>query len=68
MKAASYAMADGARFRRAARLPRLLRAISHNGVIRRLPFPGSLWTRSRDLIEPPKQTFRDWWAEREDGR
>lgn len=68
MKAASYAMADGARFRRAARVPRLLRAISRNGVIRRLPFPGSLWTRSRDLPEPPKQTFHDWWAAREDGR
>jgi L-lactate dehydrogenase complex protein LldF len=68
MKAASYAMADGARFRRAARVPRLLRAISRHGVIRRLPFPGSLWTRSRDLPEPPRQTFHDWWAGREDGR
>jgi L-lactate dehydrogenase complex protein LldF len=68
MKAASFAMADGARFRRAARVPRLLRAISRNGVIRRLPFPGSLWTRSRDLPEPPKQTFHDWWDAREDGR
>jgi L-lactate dehydrogenase complex protein LldF len=68
MKAASFAMADGARFRRAARVPRVLRAISRHGVIRRLPFPGSLWTRSRDLPEPPKQTFHDWWAEREDKR
>ncbi|MFI2488475.1 LutB/LldF family L-lactate oxidation iron-sulfur protein [Promicromonospora kroppenstedtii] len=68
MKAASFAMADGARFRRAARVPRVLRAISRHGVIRRLPFPGSLWTRSRDLPEPPKQTFHDWWAEREDER
>jgi len=68
MKAASFAMADGGRFRRAARVPRLLRAISRNGVIRRLPFPGSLWTRSRDLMEPPRQTFRDWWAGREDRR
>ena len=68
MKAASFAMADGARFRRAARVPRLLRAISRNGVIRRLPFPGSLWTRSRDLMEPPKQTFRDWWSGREGQR
>ncbi|WP_051433045.1 LutB/LldF family L-lactate oxidation iron-sulfur protein [Promicromonospora kroppenstedtii] len=68
MKAASFAMADGARFRRAARLPRVLRAISRHGVIRRLPFPGSLWTRSRDLPEPPKQTFHDWWAGREDER
>ncbi|MFI9489171.1 LutB/LldF family L-lactate oxidation iron-sulfur protein [Promicromonospora sp. NPDC052451] len=68
MKAASFAMADGGRFRRAARLPRVLRAISRHGVIRRLPFPGSLWTRSRDLPEPPRQTFHDWWAEREDRR
>lgn len=68
MKAASFAMADGARFRRAARVPRALRAISRHGVIRRLPFPGSLWTRSRDLPEPPRQTFHDWWAEREERR
>src|SRR5690606_39786281 len=65
MKAASYAMADGGRFRRAARLPRALRAIARHGVIRRLPFPGSRWTRSRDLPEPPRQTFHDWWAARE---
>lgn len=68
MKAATFAMSDGDRFRRAGRIPRLLRAISRDGVIRRLPFPGSLWTRSRDLLEPPRQTFRDWWTAREDER
>ncbi len=30
---------------------------------RLLPPPLSSWTRSRDLPEPPAQTFRDWWAE-----
>ncbi|GAB3655210.1 lactate utilization protein B [Glycomyces tarimensis] len=35
------------------------------GHVRRLPWPGSKWTVSRDLPVPPKETFRDWWKERE---
>jgi len=27
-----------------------------------LPFPLSRWTSSRDLPEPPPETFRQWWA------
>ncbi|WP_022908706.1 LutB/LldF family L-lactate oxidation iron-sulfur protein [Aestuariimicrobium kwangyangense] len=33
----------------------------------RLPWPASLWLRDRDLAAPAKQTFRDWWRQRERG-
>ncbi|MCH7232853.1 lactate utilization protein [Glycomyces sp. L485] len=35
------------------------------GSVRRLPWPASKWTVSRDMPVPPKETFRDWWKERE---
>ena len=33
-----------------------------------IPIPGyaANWTNARDIPMPPAQTFRDWWAERED--
>ncbi|GAB7048025.1 LutB/LldF family L-lactate oxidation iron-sulfur protein [Catenuloplanes indicus] len=34
------------------------------GRLRRLPWPASAWTDSRDVPLPPKQTFREWWAKR----
>jgi L-lactate dehydrogenase complex protein LldF len=33
-----------------------------------LPWPGSRWTASRDIPEPPKQTFRQWWAKTHGGQ
>jgi L-lactate dehydrogenase complex protein LldF len=45
------------RYERAQRLARLGR-----GPIARAALPG--WTAMRDLPEPPKETFRDWWRER----
>jgi L-lactate dehydrogenase complex protein LldF len=35
------------------------------GFVRRLPWPGSKWTVSRDLPVPPKEDFRDWWQGRQ---
>jgi L-lactate dehydrogenase complex protein LldF len=43
---------------RAARLGRFLRGR------RAVPPPLSAWTATRELPEPPEQTFRDWWAAR----
>ncbi|MDQ1744675.1 MAG: L-lactate dehydrogenase complex protein LldF [Pseudonocardiales bacterium] len=69
MAAASWAMRGRRRWAwllRAARLGRWARLarLSRSRTARRLlPPPLSSWTRSRDLPEPPAQTFRDWWAE-----
>jgi L-lactate dehydrogenase complex protein LldF len=41
-------------------------AVSVDGSIRhRLPGPLKPWLEARDLKAPPKQSFRDWWRERE---
>ncbi|THV40679.1 lactate utilization protein B [Glycomyces buryatensis] len=37
----------------------------NKGYMRRLPWPGSKWTVSRDMPMPPQESFRDWWKERE---
>jgi L-lactate dehydrogenase complex protein LldF len=69
MAAASWAMRGRRRWAwllRAARLGRLagLSRLSRSSAGRRLlPPPLSSWTRSRDLPEPPSQSFRDWWDE-----
>ncbi len=43
--------------------------LSRGGRIeRRLPGPLAGWTSSRDLPALPKQTFREWWRTREQGR
>ena len=34
---------------------------------RRCPGPGPKWTAARDIPEPPKETFRQWWARTHDG-
>jgi L-lactate dehydrogenase complex protein LldF len=61
MRAAGAVFCSRSRYERAQRLARLGRG----------PLAGALmpaWTRMRDLPEPPPQTFRDWWRERERGR
>ncbi|MEV6924261.1 LutB/LldF family L-lactate oxidation iron-sulfur protein [Dactylosporangium sp. NPDC051485] len=55
MAAASWVMARPGRFRGAERLRRLLPLAA--------PFARG-WTASRDLPEPPAQTFREWWRTR----
>jgi len=59
MRAAAYTMDH----------PKLYEAAQHAAKLsklagRRLPPPLSGWTASRDLPEPPAETFRDWWAKR----
>ncbi len=67
MKVASWAMSDGGRFARAERLAGVTHALGGaDGVVRHLPFPGSLWTGSRDLPVPARQSFRQWFATRND--
>jgi L-lactate dehydrogenase complex protein LldF len=62
MRGASFAMSSSSRFALAGRAARLGRLLGRKGAIRSLPYPGSLWTQSRDLPIPPKETFRDWWS------
>ncbi|MER5267805.1 LutB/LldF family L-lactate oxidation iron-sulfur protein [Actinosynnema sp. NPDC002837] len=57
MRALAWAMSDARRWRRLVRLGRFGRVAS-----RHVPLPG--WSTARDLPEPPKQTFRDWWETR----
>jgi L-lactate dehydrogenase complex protein LldF len=61
MAAASWVMASPARFRLAQRLSTVLRLVARRGVVKRLPWPGSKWTDSRDLPAPAKESFSAWW-------
>jgi L-lactate dehydrogenase complex protein LldF len=70
MKAAAAAMTSPWRWRlaqRSSRLGRLLARGPRAGTdgqrrIRSLPPPLSAWTGTRDLPEPPAQTFRESWT------
>jgi L-lactate dehydrogenase complex protein LldF len=41
--------------------------LARGGRIEHLPGPLAGWTAMRDLAPVPKQSFRDWWREREAG-
>ncbi|MBD0281802.1 MAG: iron-sulfur cluster-binding protein [Thermoleophilaceae bacterium] len=43
------------------------RPLARRGRIERLPFPLSGWTVTRDLPEPPSETFREWWRRERGG-
>lgn len=63
MKAAAWLMSSPGRFaaaEKAAGVGRLLAGSDHR--ITALPWPASKWTASRDLPEPPRETFRQWWS------
>lgn len=62
MKTAGWAMGSASRFELAEKAlgaGRLIAGKDHR--IRRLPWPASKWTGSRDIPEPPAETFRQWW-------
>ena len=66
MKAAAAAFANATRMETAQKLARLLqRPFKKQGSIKNLPGILSGWTAFRDLKPIPKQSFREWWAERE---
>ena len=60
MKGMAAAFGSRRRFEAAQRLARLGR-----GPLAKAAVPG--WTAMRDLPEPPKETFRDWWKRRDQG-
>jgi L-lactate dehydrogenase complex protein LldF len=62
MRAMYRAFSSARAFERAQAAARLgSRPLSRHGRIGRLPWPLSGWTDTRDLPEPPRETFRDWW-------
>jgi L-lactate dehydrogenase complex protein LldF len=65
MGLAGWTFGGRRRFELAQRLaqpPTRLR--SHSGSLRKLPFPLSRWTRTRDLKWPSQGSFRQWWRRR----
>ena len=63
MKAAAWAMRSSRRFAMAEKALAAGRVVANSDHrITALPWPGSRWTASRDLPEPPQETFRQWWA------
>ena len=63
MTAAAWAMSSPRRFalaEKALSAGRIVADSDHR--ITALPWPASRWTASRDLPEPPPETFRQWWA------
>ncbi len=67
MKAANFIFASSSRLRLAQSMGRVGLGFftSKDGWIHRLPSLGGRWTMSRDLRAVPKQSFRQWWADRE---
>jgi L-lactate dehydrogenase complex protein LldF len=57
MKTVAAVFASQERYERAQKLARLGR-----GPIAKAALPG--WTAMRELPDPPRQTFREWWRER----
>ncbi len=65
MKAAAFALSDGARLSAAQKLARIAQGpFEQDGNLKNLPGMLAGWTRFRDLAAVPKTSFRDWWAER----
>jgi L-lactate dehydrogenase complex protein LldF len=69
MRLLARAFATPARYEAAQRLARLGQwPLVRRGVISSAPGPLASWTAMRDLFPVPKQTFREWWREREGSR
>lgn len=68
MKAMARILASRGSFEAAQRLGRIVQwPFVSEGWIRHLPGMLSNWTAVRDLRPLPRQTFREWWREREKG-
>ncbi|HEX4168116.1 MAG TPA: LutB/LldF family L-lactate oxidation iron-sulfur protein [Bryobacteraceae bacterium] len=69
MRTAGFMLTDGARLGAAQKLGRLGQIpFERGGQLHHLPGLLAGWTAGRDLDAIPEQSFRDWWAEREEAR
>ncbi|MBV8552769.1 MAG: iron-sulfur cluster-binding protein [Acidobacteriaceae bacterium] len=69
MEAAAFVFEDPDMLALAQKLSRIAqKPFERDGVIRHLPGMLSGWTAFRDLTPIPKQSFREWWNERESQR
>jgi L-lactate dehydrogenase complex protein LldF len=69
MKAAAFALSDGARFSVAQKLARAAQwPFERDGLLRNLPGLMGSWLEVRDLPAVPPESFRDWWAKRQQRR
>jgi L-lactate dehydrogenase complex protein LldF len=70
MRMANSVFASAGKFRAAQRMARMgMRAFTgKDGWIHNLPGYGARWTITRDLRGMPKESFRDWWAGRGNGK
>lgn len=65
MKAAASAFKNATRLSWAQSFARIAQApFEHDGTLRNLPGMLAAWTAVRDLKPVPKQSFREWWAQR----
>ncbi len=66
MRQLARIFASPKRYEQAQRLARRgQRVFIHDGVIDHLPGPLAGWSQARDLAPLPRQTFREWWRERQ---
>lgn len=66
MKAAAFALSTPGKLSAAQAFARIAQVpFEHDGLIRHLPGELGNWTDTRDLAPVPKQSFRQWWRERE---
>jgi len=69
MKTAAFALSNSSRLAGVQKLVRIgQKPFEHNGTLRGLPGLMGKWTANRDLPPVPAESFREWWAKREQGR
>ena len=68
MRELAHIFASPQRYEQAQQLARSgQRLFIHGGVIDHLPGMLAGWSTARDLVPIPRQSFRDWWRERQRG-
>ncbi|MEY7971789.1 LutB/LldF family L-lactate oxidation iron-sulfur protein, partial [Saccharomonospora xinjiangensis] len=62
MASAAWVFRDPRRYEAAQRAGSLSRFLAgDDGMLTKLPWPGSKWTATRDVPSVPKESFRMWW-------